>query len=137
MSSFKYVNSSIVFTLVWNFQGCEQGFTHISDNAFTNTYELIPFGGGIRIDYILFKVNVNDFTVGHIVWVLHLHSLALFLDKHILVFPARFVYLQHPYWHSWMNMSLVDVSDTISYKKRKWWYMAGLPYNLTKECRSN
>lgn len=51
---------------VYIFQGCEQGFTHITDNPFTNTHELIPFGGGIRIDYILFKVNVLDFTVGQI-----------------------------------------------------------------------
>ncbi|KAI5109042.1 sphingomyelin phosphodiesterase 2, partial [Silurus meridionalis] len=38
-----------------NFDGCEQGFTHITDNPFTNNHELIPFGEGIRIDYILFK----------------------------------------------------------------------------------
>ncbi|XP_053492087.1 sphingomyelin phosphodiesterase 2 isoform X1 [Ictalurus furcatus] len=38
-----------------SFDGCEQGFTHITDNPFTNTHELLPFGGGIRIDYILFK----------------------------------------------------------------------------------
>lgn len=72
------VNSDVVFTLVWNFQGCEQGFTHISDNAFTNSHELIPFGGGIRIDYILFKVNVFKFTVRQMLSASHLHSLAIF-----------------------------------------------------------
>lgn len=72
------INSNIVFTLVCNFQGCEQGFTHITENPFTSTHDLIPFGGGIRIDYILFKVNVLDFTVGQIASTLHLHSLALF-----------------------------------------------------------
>uniref|UniRef100_A0A671K7G0 Sphingomyelin phosphodiesterase 2 n=1 Tax=Sinocyclocheilus anshuiensis TaxID=1608454 RepID=A0A671K7G0_9TELE len=38
-----------------NFDGCEEGHTHISENPFTNTDNLVPFGGGIRIDYILFK----------------------------------------------------------------------------------
>lgn len=75
-----FVISNIVFTLVCNFQGCEQGFTHISDNPFTNTHELLPFGGGIRIDYILFKVNVLDFTDGRITSALYLHSLAFFFS---------------------------------------------------------
>ncbi|KAL7891729.1 hypothetical protein AOLI_G00012050 [Acnodon oligacanthus] len=38
-----------------SFDGCEQGFTHITDNPFTHKQELIPFGGGIRIDYVFFK----------------------------------------------------------------------------------
>lgn len=41
------------------YQGCEGGNTHISENPFTNSDELVPFGGGVRIDYILFKVNVT------------------------------------------------------------------------------
>lgn len=41
------------------FQGCEEGHTHISENPFTNTDGLVPFGGGVRIDYILFKVNIR------------------------------------------------------------------------------
>ncbi|XP_066522134.1 sphingomyelin phosphodiesterase 2 [Hoplias malabaricus] len=37
------------------FDGCEQGFTHITDNPFTLKQELVPFGGGIRIDYVFYK----------------------------------------------------------------------------------
>ncbi|XP_055069909.2 sphingomyelin phosphodiesterase 2 [Misgurnus anguillicaudatus] len=43
------------FTETANFDGCEGGNTHISENPFTNPHELVPFGGGVRIDYILFK----------------------------------------------------------------------------------
>lgn len=77
MAGNQIVYCNIVFICVWNFQGCEQGFTHISDNPFTNPHELIPLGGGIRIDYILFKVNVLDFAVEQIASAFHLHSLAL------------------------------------------------------------
>lgn len=45
-------------------QGCVQGFTHITDNPFTHKQGLVPFGGGIRIDYVFFKVNVLLFAVG-------------------------------------------------------------------------
>ncbi|XP_048840680.1 sphingomyelin phosphodiesterase 2a [Brienomyrus brachyistius] len=37
------------------FDGCEEGFTLIADNPFTDRKELLPFEKGIRIDYILFK----------------------------------------------------------------------------------
>ncbi|XP_051987035.1 sphingomyelin phosphodiesterase 2-like isoform X2 [Xyrauchen texanus] len=43
------------FTEATSFDGCEGGNTHITENPFTNTDELIPYEGGIRIDYILFK----------------------------------------------------------------------------------
>lgn len=43
------------FSEAANFDGCEEGFTHISENPFTHTDGLVPFGGGVRIDYILFK----------------------------------------------------------------------------------
>uniref|UniRef100_A0A671SI42 sphingomyelin phosphodiesterase n=1 Tax=Sinocyclocheilus anshuiensis TaxID=1608454 RepID=A0A671SI42_9TELE len=43
------------FSETANFDGCEEGHTHISENPFTNTDGLVPFGGGVRIDYILFK----------------------------------------------------------------------------------
>ncbi|XP_051561827.1 sphingomyelin phosphodiesterase 2-like [Myxocyprinus asiaticus] len=43
------------FTEAASFDGCEGGNTHITENPFTNTDELITYGGGIRIDYILFK----------------------------------------------------------------------------------
>ncbi|XP_043098003.1 sphingomyelin phosphodiesterase 2 [Puntigrus tetrazona] len=43
------------FSETANFDGCEEGCTHISENPFTNTDGLVPFGGGVRIDYILFK----------------------------------------------------------------------------------
>lgn len=38
-------------------QGCEDGHTLIADNHFTKKQDLIPFEKGIRIDYILIKVN--------------------------------------------------------------------------------
>lgn len=80
-SCVSFVKSKIY--IVFIFQGCEHGFTHITDNPFTNTRELSPFGGGIRIDYILFKVNVLDFTVGQITSKWHLHSIPLFFrDTH-------------------------------------------------------
>lgn len=43
------------FSETAHFDGCEEGHTHISENPFTNTDGLVPFGGGVRIDYILFK----------------------------------------------------------------------------------
>ncbi|XP_035380083.1 sphingomyelin phosphodiesterase 2 isoform X2 [Electrophorus electricus] len=43
------------FTETGTFDGCEQGFTHVMDNPFTNKQGLIPLGGGIRIDYVFFK----------------------------------------------------------------------------------
>uniref|UniRef100_A0A673I7A5 sphingomyelin phosphodiesterase n=1 Tax=Sinocyclocheilus rhinocerous TaxID=307959 RepID=A0A673I7A5_9TELE len=43
------------FSETADFDGCEEGHTHISENPFTNTDGLVPFGGGVRIDYILFK----------------------------------------------------------------------------------
>ncbi|CAM4629027.1 unnamed protein product [Leuciscus chuanchicus] len=43
------------FSEAANFEGCEEGFTHISENPFTHSDGLVPFGGGVRIDYILFK----------------------------------------------------------------------------------
>ncbi|ROK31170.1 Sphingomyelin phosphodiesterase 2 [Anabarilius grahami] len=43
------------FSEAAKFDGCEEGFTYISENPFTHTDGLVPFGGGVRIDYILFK----------------------------------------------------------------------------------
>ncbi|XP_056316569.1 sphingomyelin phosphodiesterase 2 [Danio aesculapii] len=43
------------FTEAAAFDGCEGGLTHISENPFTHADGLAPFGGGIRIDYIMFK----------------------------------------------------------------------------------
>ncbi|KAI2663905.1 Sphingomyelin phosphodiesterase 2 [Labeo rohita] len=43
------------FSEAANFDGCEEGYTHVSENPYTNADSLVPFGGGIRIDYILFK----------------------------------------------------------------------------------
>ncbi|XP_062852753.1 sphingomyelin phosphodiesterase 2 [Trichomycterus rosablanca] len=50
-----YTGLSDSFKETKSFDGCEQGFTHITENLFTHTPELIPFGGGVRIDYIFFK----------------------------------------------------------------------------------
>ncbi|XP_076870012.1 sphingomyelin phosphodiesterase 2 isoform X2 [Brachyhypopomus gauderio] len=50
-----YTGLQDCFTETAAFDGCEQGFTHIMDNLFTNKQELIPLGGGIRIDYVFFK----------------------------------------------------------------------------------
>ncbi|XP_056606495.1 sphingomyelin phosphodiesterase 2 [Triplophysa dalaica] len=50
-----YTGLKDCFSETDSFDGCEGGNTHISENPFTNSDELVPFGGGVRIDYILFK----------------------------------------------------------------------------------
>ncbi|KAG9276930.1 sphingomyelin phosphodiesterase 2 [Astyanax mexicanus] len=50
-----YTELKDCFNETASFDGCEQGFTHITDNPFTHKQGLVPFGGGIRIDYIFFK----------------------------------------------------------------------------------
>ncbi|TRY89662.1 hypothetical protein DNTS_021532, partial [Danionella cerebrum] len=43
------------FSQTSSFSGCEGGFTLLSENPFTHPEDLTAFGGGIRIDYIMFK----------------------------------------------------------------------------------
>lgn len=50
-------------------QGCEDGMTLIADNPFISKKEIVPFEKGIRIDYILFKVEENICFIIHISYI--------------------------------------------------------------------